>query len=476
MIGTMFWVMPIQIMLESYLILVFASFCNLLRPYIETSGQQIELALAGIFFIATMGFPLISAYFMYANFDTLGEYQMKIRYHPMYAELDLKKKWSAIAFRVSFLLRRIVIISALLLTDQLWLQISMAFIQEITVMIILGWMQPYEEASKWRRELLNEWFITITIYHVMCFTETNSVEMRIFMGYSFCFSLSVHVLGNIGFIMFMSIKSAIWGVKKALIVKKELKRVARIRDEDSITRQRRAKRYLKRRGDFVLLDVYENHDSAQKFRLNKNVQKIGLGLMKVMNINMKEPTYFHNPMYEPDAYIDPTDPSLKKRLDRQQTRLGRLQGFMTTASKGFAKKKATKIIAKVVNRKRIELVVEATHSSSEESQGEQESRELSAISALSSERSKTPSPKLTESDTKPTSLRPHLQPLSRNAYSKHEQMGPTFGRRNDSASTMLVDLESLEEPDGDVIPDHEAKIVENVLDPFNREKSDTKLV
>ena len=147
-----------------------------------------------------------------------------IRYGSLYEELNLNEKWGLIAFRVWFLLRRIAIICALLLTTHLWLQIITAFAQEVIALIILGWMSPYKEKEKWKREILNEWFITLTIYHVICFTESNSFEMRTVMGYSFCFLLSFHVLYNILFIMFMALKTTFWASKKAYIVKRELEK------------------------------------------------------------------------------------------------------------------------------------------------------------------------------------------------------------------------------------------------------------
>jgi len=59
-------------MLESYLILFFASLVNILRPYTETSGQQIEIGLAILFFVLTLAFPIIAGVFLYKNFDDLG--------------------------------------------------------------------------------------------------------------------------------------------------------------------------------------------------------------------------------------------------------------------------------------------------------------------------------------------------------------------------------------------------------------------
>ena len=143
LLGTMFWTMPIQVMLESYLILFFASLVNILRPYTETSGQVMELSLAIVFFILTLGFPILAGMFLYSNFEDLGKRQTKIRYGSLYEELNLNEKKGLIAFRVWFLLRRIAIICALLLTTHLWLQIIIAFSQEVITIIILGWMNPY---------------------------------------------------------------------------------------------------------------------------------------------------------------------------------------------------------------------------------------------------------------------------------------------------------------------------------------------
>ena len=118
--GMMFWKMPIQTMLESYLILIFASLCNILaKPAYETGGQIFELVLAIGFFVISIAFLVASVIFLYREHDKLAEPQTKVRYAPLYEELDIseKKKWSIILFRLTFLLRRIMIILALLATD-----------------------------------------------------------------------------------------------------------------------------------------------------------------------------------------------------------------------------------------------------------------------------------------------------------------------------------------------------------------------
>ena len=91
----------------------------------------------------------------------------------------------------------------------------------------------------------------------MCFTSDQSVAFRYYMGYSFCLFLSVHVLGNIAFILMMSLKEALWGYKKAQIVKAELKRASKLREETNSGRQQMAKAYLRKRGKFVSLDIFE---------------------------------------------------------------------------------------------------------------------------------------------------------------------------------------------------------------------------
>ena len=125
MTGLMFWQLPIQTMLESFLILFFASVCNILRPNMETSGAILELVLAYVFLFISVAFLFVSAIFMYIWHDNLGEQQTEIRYGPLYEELDLSKdkKMAIVAFRSSFLLRRMLIIFALLCTDKLFFQL-----------------------------------------------------------------------------------------------------------------------------------------------------------------------------------------------------------------------------------------------------------------------------------------------------------------------------------------------------------------
>ena len=82
--------------------------------------------------------------------------------------------------------------------------------------------------------MLNEVFVTLTLYHIICFTDHNSVFMRTQLGYSFCFLLGIHVLGNIAFIVIMGLKEAIWGWKKRVVVKRELKRVSRLKKANEV--------------------------------------------------------------------------------------------------------------------------------------------------------------------------------------------------------------------------------------------------
>ena len=128
------------------------------------------------------------------------------------------------------------------MTTHLWLQLVIAFVQELVSLIIIGWMNPYAMLGKWKREMVNEYFITLTIYHVMCFTDGNSALMKTFVGYSFCFFLSVHVLGNIAFIMCMALKSTYWACKKKTVIKRELKRVAKLRNDRSVNMVKTFKR------------------------------------------------------------------------------------------------------------------------------------------------------------------------------------------------------------------------------------------
>jgi len=48
----------------------------------------------------------------------------------------------------------------------------------------LGWIQPYKSDLSNYLELFNEFFVLITNYHMLCFTDFNNPQGKVYMGTS----------------------------------------------------------------------------------------------------------------------------------------------------------------------------------------------------------------------------------------------------------------------------------------------------
>lgn len=48
----------------------------------------------------------------------------------------------------------------------------------------LGWIQPYKSDLTNNLELFNEFFVLLTNYHMLCFTNFNNPQGKLFMGTS----------------------------------------------------------------------------------------------------------------------------------------------------------------------------------------------------------------------------------------------------------------------------------------------------
>ena len=66
---------------------------------------------------------------------------------------------------------------------------------------MIGLLEPYEASSKKNKELINEFVIVISVYHVMCFTPlVADIDSRIYVGYSFILLIVSHTVISLGII------------------------------------------------------------------------------------------------------------------------------------------------------------------------------------------------------------------------------------------------------------------------------------
>ena len=83
--------------------------------------------------------------------------------------MDIKNRWLA-TFRFAFFLRRLLLVIAIVNFKVLAFQLFAGFGQSVMMIIVIGYGMPYEEKSKWIKELVNEQVILATTYFAMCFS------------------------------------------------------------------------------------------------------------------------------------------------------------------------------------------------------------------------------------------------------------------------------------------------------------------
>ena len=86
---------------------------------------------------------------------------------------DLKSGGDYWLYFPMFLLRRTVYIFVPLLIKRLDYQLFTLFAQNIAVIIIYGNYQPHVFKERTKIELMNESFIIMFLYHLICYTDFN---------------------------------------------------------------------------------------------------------------------------------------------------------------------------------------------------------------------------------------------------------------------------------------------------------------
>ena len=90
------------------------------------------------------------------------------------------------------------------------------------------------------------------------------------------------MVGNIAFIVIMGLKEAIWGWKKRVVVKRELKRIARVRKANEVKIMNMAVRFTKKRGKAAPVRAYDDKSQVLKYQRGL-VDEIGWGLLSRVN-------------------------------------------------------------------------------------------------------------------------------------------------------------------------------------------------
>ena len=130
------------------MIVVFSAFIHLMLPHFHdkmTFGEKMNNWFNYTFMVLYIVAPLVTIWLLYSHFDSLDSDSFNKRFNTLYESLDTTKKWPLICFRVSFYMRRFLLIAAILFAKHVCFQIILLFVQVFLQIAVIGFLDPYKE-------------------------------------------------------------------------------------------------------------------------------------------------------------------------------------------------------------------------------------------------------------------------------------------------------------------------------------------
>ena len=203
----LFWGAAIRFIFESYLEMTICVCIGILTmEWLENNfasylGNLLTIALT----VAVCIMPLFTSVFYALNMDNMEDQEFNTKFGTLYSGLNLsmedKKKKYSLIFPFFFVLRRILfVVSAIVFSNFLWMQLAIQFLTCTASVIYLLHAWPFDERKFTILEVINE--ITAIFLMYCCFTFTDWVplaETRYLCGWIFIViistNLSFHVYG-----------------------------------------------------------------------------------------------------------------------------------------------------------------------------------------------------------------------------------------------------------------------------------------
>jgi len=132
--------------------------------------------------------PVFYAYFYYKHLEEFrgGNKKLKEKYGDLIEELNYFRKGKmALAYPLVVMARKLLLAVFILVFVKK--PLFTCFVVNFTSLatgMTLGWIQPYKSDLSNYLELFNEFFVLITNYHMLCFTDFNNPQGKVYMGTS----------------------------------------------------------------------------------------------------------------------------------------------------------------------------------------------------------------------------------------------------------------------------------------------------
>lgn len=181
-----------------YLVMTICGLMNLYYIRFDSAANIMSFFLAISFVCVSVCLPIFYGYFYFKNFEAFknGDKQYIEKYGTLVRELNLFRKGkTALVYPLIIMGRKLILVGFILVfIDKPLFSVIIINFSSLATGIALGWIYPHKSDISNNMELLNEFFVLITNYHMFCFTDFNNPQGKVFMGTSLVYITIINFL------------------------------------------------------------------------------------------------------------------------------------------------------------------------------------------------------------------------------------------------------------------------------------------
>ena len=172
------WNAIIGYLYEMYLVMTICGLMNFYYVRFDSLANILSFFLAISFVSVSIGLPIFYGYFYFKHFQKFKNKDKKYfeKYGTLVEELNLFRKGkTALVYPLIVMARKVILVGFILVfIDKPVFSVIIVNFSSLATGIALGWIFPYISDISNYMDLLNEFFVLVTNYHMFCFTDFNN--------------------------------------------------------------------------------------------------------------------------------------------------------------------------------------------------------------------------------------------------------------------------------------------------------------
>ena len=194
---------------ESYLIITISVFVNLVfwRDQ-ENIGKRFNLSMATTFTgMIVISFPIFCLVFLIRQYDSLNLDRYREKFGSIYEKFQFTRGKMKVLEPFYSAVRRLIMATVLVfLKGYPTFQIMTITYSWCAIIIMTGHIQPFKDPRDYFIDCMNELFILLLIYHLICFADfVKDYQTQTYVGWSMVSVMMLNIAINFTIILWGSI-------------------------------------------------------------------------------------------------------------------------------------------------------------------------------------------------------------------------------------------------------------------------------